>query len=303
MNDVLTTRDHVQNSFKLKMQRNTSHLWQDIGILFFMAAMFCSCITIGMAPSWLLTMEVILFAFMCFGILLAAYNFRYLAVAEAGAQVLIYTVYVIYQHHINLVDYHWTHFVWLFLPPASIGSMLLYQANIYRTELLNETLSKQMDDLVLIHPLTGLYNTRALYIDLERQISYAKRNKLELSLICVELRYASELKHAMSQYQFDQLCQALAQCVEDTLRLEDRIYSTGEDNGALTAILTCGAAGAAVVKHRILDAVNRSTLFDQIVNQSLRVDLRIAFLEYDPETIPDAIAFKHKVDNEMQYDV
>ncbi len=72
MNDVLTTREHVQNSFKLKMKRNVSHLWQDIGILFFMAAMFCSCVTIGMAPSWLLTMELILFAFMCFGILLAA---------------------------------------------------------------------------------------------------------------------------------------------------------------------------------------------------------------------------------------
>lgn len=303
MNDVQAARERVQHSFALKKERAASHLWQDIGILIFMSAMFCSCVTIGMAPSWLLAMELILFAFMCFGILLAAYHFRYLAVAEAGAQVLVYTVYVIYQHHINMVAYHWTHFVWLFLPPVSIGSMLLYQTNISRTELLNETLSNQMEDLVLIHPLTGLYNTRALYIDLERGMSYAKRNNLELSLICIELRYANELKHAMSHHQFDQLRQTLAQCIEDTLRLEDRVYSTGEDTGALAAILTCGSAGATVVKQRILDAVNRSTLFEQIVNQSLRVDLRIAFLQYDPQTIQNATEFKKKVDNELQYDV
>lgn len=295
-------REKVQKSYALRQKRKNGRLIQDVGILLLILSMFFAVISSTFAPDYLLVPELIMFAAACAGLLLAAYSFRYLAVIEAGLQVLIFVAYILFRHRVESMPIHWSCYAWVFLPLLGVGAMLLFQAMNYRNEQMNQILMQQMDDLVLIHPLTGLYNARALYLDLQRQMAYASRRKVDLCLMCIELRYGGELQKILTTSQFSQLLQTLAHVIENALRLEDKVYMM-DDDGSMALILGCSAEGAMVVKNRIKDTVAKSELFHQIVNQALRVDLRIGFLQYDSNAVSSAMEFQQKVKNELQYDV
>lgn len=295
-------REDVQNSFSLRMKRRKGQMIHDIGILLFVMCCFGATMATIFSSESMLVPEIIMLAATFAGVLLASYGFRYLAVGAAGIQILIFTGYVLFQKQAQSVSIHWTCYIWVFLPLLSVGSMLLFEMTNYQNEHLNQVLTQQMDELVLIHPMTGLYNSRALYLDLQRQMAYTARHDLELTLMCIQLRYASELHKILSVAQFDHLVQILAQNLEDTLRLEDKIYAMDND-GSFAVILGCPDAGAYVVKNRIKSTIAKSEKFDQIVNQVLKVDLRIAYLQYDKDIISDAMEFRQKVENELQYDV
>lgn len=299
MNNI---RENVLKSTKLRNDIKKGRTIQDISILLFVVSMFVSAVIMLMAAESVRIPQVVMFIASCFSILLAAYSYRYIAVMSAGTEILVFTVYMLFQHHSNGLEIHWTCYVWLFLPIIFVATMLLYRSLGYKMEINNDILATQMENLVLIHPLTGLYNLRSLYIDLERQMAYAKRNNLCITLLCIQLRYARELQSMLTASQFDQLQQTLARCTEDALRVEDRVYSV-DDQGSLSAILTCDAHGALIVKNRIKSKVQNTNEFYDGNSRALRIDLRIAYLQYDPENISNAIEFRQKAENELQYDV
>lgn len=295
-------RENIENSIVLRQKHRQGQLLHDIGLLLLLLCVFFSAISMAFVPENLLVPEIVMLAASCMGMLLAAFGLRYLAVAEAGCQVLLFTAYVLFRLRTQNMGIHWCCYLWVFLPILSVTSMLLFQTMNFQNDRVNQMLIQQMDELVLIDPLTGLYNNRALYLDLQRQMSFTSRNNIDLTLMCIRLRYASELKKILTAAQFDHLIQILAQNIEDTLRLEDRLYATDGD-GSLAIILGCPASGGQVVKSRIKSVAANSSLFDQIVNQTLQVDLRIAFLQYDASSISNAMEFQQKVENELQYDV
>jgi GGDEF domain-containing protein len=90
--------------------------------------------------------------------------------------------------------------------------------------------------------------------------------------------------------------------VQNTLRLEDRVYSIDQE-GSIGIIYFCDASGAQAIRNRLLHAVERKDAFAGITEKSIRVEVRIAFAEYDPSFGTDAIPFFRKVESELQYDV
>ena len=140
-------------------------------------------------------------------------------------------------------------------------------------------------------------------MDLERQIAYSNRNGTELSLVIFELRYYQELKAIMNSVQLSELKRHMGRLVEDSLRVEDRVYAI-DDKGSLGLICVgCGREGASIVKKRIVAMLSQKESFEGIMDRKLRVDVRSGFYTYDREVIRNAIDFKQKAENELQYDV
>jgi GGDEF domain-containing protein len=292
----------AQGMQELAARKKIGYLMQDIGMLFFLGSLFVASVATALGPESARVESCIMFAVMAGAVLLAAYKFYYLAIATAAVQVVVFSVYRIYQSVANHVSIGWTAYVWVIVPLTAVASMLMFQQLNFRLENANEVLASQMESLILVHALTGLYNQRALYRDLERQISYSKRNKLNISLLCIQLRYADELKQILTRMQFERLQQNLATFLEDCLRLEDQLYAM-DDNGYYIAMLTCDAAGAAVVKRRILSNLDKAELLGSEQKNAVRVELRMAFLQYDAEKIANVFEFKRKAESELQYDV
>ena len=122
-------------------------------------------------------------------------------------------------------------------------------------EIENAVLKKQIEELVVVNPLTKLYNLRSLYNDLNVQVSYAERNKVPLSLMIIVLKYESELRSVLSRHNYEMVIQRLAQLVVDTVRVEDKTYSI-DNKGSLAVILTCDKSGSDIAMRRIKSQVS-----------------------------------------------
>lgn len=282
--------------------RRRSSLVQDVGLLLYLFTLLAAALTIAFCEEDRRVVYLVLFAIMDASALLAAYRFRSLSVGLTGLQLLAFTVYSLFRALVQGVALVPLDYGWLLLPLCSVAGIQLFTHEMYQMEQTNERLNEQMESVVLLDSLSGLYNLRALYIDLQRQMAYCSRNKTPISLMVIRLRYADELHSLLRKKHFDQLVQRMAELLSNSVRLEDRCYMVDPQNGEFAVLLTCDKAGAAFVRKRIEGVCSQSDAFSGIIDKAIRVDLRIACVEYE-EGISSAIEFKHKADNELQYDV
>ena len=282
--------------------RQRSSLVQDLGLFLYLLSVMAAALVIVFGPEARRTEYVILFAVMGVSSLLAAYHFRYLATGLTGLQLLTFTVYTLFVSLTQGVTVIALDYLWIPLPLLSLAGMLLFSREMLKIEQTNALLKDQMESVVLLDSLTGLYNQRALYIDLQRQMAFSCRNANPISLMVVRLRYSDELHTMLRPSQFNQLVQRMAEILSDSVRVEDRCYITETQTGEFALLLTCGKAGSSYVRKRIEAACEEKNAFSGIIDKTIRVDLRIACVEYE-EGISNAIEFKRKVDSELQYDV
>lgn len=283
-------------------KRQYEILIQDIGLLMFLAFVFCSIIVVYLSGADLLIENFIMLFFTVVAIVLVTFSIDIAAFVVTGSLLICYTAYKLFNlfengYVINAISY-----AWLILPMAIVGSMKLFCYGRNRLELENSMLKKQVEELVMIDPLTGLYNLRSFYYDIERQIRYTRRNKLPLTLMIIQLRYAQELNKILSKGNYDKLKQRLAEIVGDAIRVEDNQYSI-DNEGSLAVILTCDDQGGVLVRNRIKAMISEKGAFDKITNSSIKVEVQIAFMQYKDEMENDAVYFKNCVEKELQYDV
>ena len=164
-------------------------------------------------------------------------------------------------------------------------------------------LRRQVEELVLVDELTGLYNQRALYRDLRLMAGYAARNNLPISLMLVQMRYESELRGILPKRRYVELRQKMADTVRMTVRVEDRTYCIDE-KGTLAVLLTTTEKDSVFVRNRLTAALRKDGAFDGILEPGVKLDLRFACKQYSAETFKgDMMGFKRSVESELVYDV
>lgn len=278
-------------------------LLQDIGIIGVLVFLFIQVALIVLLPEEASRMENLVMMLGVFALLvLAALKINYLAIILSVAQVIIFAVYKIYRATAYGEAIGWWSYLWIFLPALSVCSMIAFMEVNRRLSLTNEILREQVEELVVLDPLTGLPNLRSLYSDLGRQMSYSKRWGQPMTLMILQLRYAQELESILSKSHFRELRQRLAERLEEDLRLEDRIYAIDE-HGSFAVILICDAEGAAFVSRRIQKNTEAPDAFSGIKDRPVKVEIKLGYLQYNADTMQNAMEFRQKVENELQYDV
>ncbi len=277
-------------------------LIQDAGLLIFFISVFCCAYLLYTGGGELLPENAIMLFITVAALMLITFSSDMSALLTVGAQLICYTAYklfMLYQRGtiINIYSY-----AWLILPIAVTGSMKLFLRGRNRLELENGMLKQQLEELVMVDPLTGLYNLKSFYYDIDRQIRHSRRYKLPLTLMIIQLRYAEELRRLLSKKDYDGLKQRLAEIVGEAIRAEDRQYSIDGD-GSLALILTCDEEGGELIRNRIRSFVSEKDAFDKIAGSSVRVQVRIAFAQYGEDMGNDVVYFKKYVERELQYDV
>lgn len=284
-------------------EKNRRLLIQDLGLLVFLAGLVGAALLVAFSTTDVQKTEnLIMFLVLSGAIVLSAYRFRYLALVLCSVQTCFYAAYKIYMGFMEAETIPVFSYAWLVIPVLTVSAMTVFMRSTYQAEVVAEMMDKQLTEQVMTDRVTGLYNTKSMYIDLERQIAYSKRNSLSLTLMILELRYKEELTAILSDAQFDTLRVVLAQLLEDNIRLEDRLYAL-DDQGKMGILCTCDRAGAEIMKRRIRDALERTKSFEQVLGRALRVEIRTGIYEYKEGLVENAIDLKKKAENEMQYDV
>jgi len=288
---------------KMVRKRATGYLVQDMGLILFLLCVGIMAFTVGNAGSGLMFEFVILLLGTFLAILLAGFKLISLSVVTVGFEILVYTAYKIFEAYAysNAIDA--LCYVWILVPVISVASMYMFVYGSRQTEMENDVLREQVEELVMINSLTGLYNLRSLYMDLQKQAAYAERNNISLCLMIVQIRYEQELKNILSRSHYEAMIQKMANIIVDTVRVEDRVYSL-DNKGTVGIMLTCDKEGSESAKNRIRSRIEEKDAFKGITDSSINVEIRIACLQYDKEQIgTDMILFKQRVENELQYDV
>lgn len=282
---------------------NFAHWAQDLGILGFLACIFCIILLMYLAQDTEQLECLLMFLVLCVPALFCAYKMPLVAYAFSGVQTLGYVAYKLYRYtiwgeHLTFVSY-----AWLFLPLLTISALRLFGSGVSQLENKNELLREQVEDLVLIDSLTGLYNRKGLYNELTRQIAHSKRNGENIVLMVIALKYAQELQGILSTTQFNHLLQKMAEVIEDHLRLEDRLYILKQDGTFALLLVNCDLSGASVVERRLRTILLDKNTFRGIVDQTIKVEVKIGSALYNPVTIHTAMDFLASAEGELQYDV
>ncbi|WP_124068121.1 GGDEF domain-containing protein [Clostridium sp. E02] len=284
-------------------RKSFGYLIQDFGLVLLFICLFVGAITVSYTTKSAVFESVIMLIGIFVVLLLAGFKLFSLSFVLAGVEVSIYTSFRLYLFLSYDIEIPLLSFVWIFLPILSAVAMYLFISENYRLELENNILREQVEELVMVNPLTKLYNLRSLYHDLNIQVSYAERNKVPLSLMVIVLKYEAELASILTRSNYERVIQILSQIVVDTVRVEDKTYSI-DNKGSLAVILTSDKSGSEIAMRRLHSRISEKDAFKGITNAAIKIEVKIASLEYDKAEHGDnMILFKQRVENELQYDV
>lgn len=275
---------------------------QDIGICVLLASLLAAVLVGALSMESLLSENMIMTFVVFIAVLLAAFRVTSFAIVIAIVQTLAYVAFKIYKifslnEPIEVLSY-----LWLAIPGLAVLGMVLFIKGVNRLQLDNNILSKQVEELIMIDPLTGFYNLRSMYMDIQTQISFAERNNKKICLMILRPRYRKELKDVLNKEQYDTSVVKLSKYVYDTVRLEDRVYSLDGD-GTIGVLLTCDRNGARLVEGRLRDRIENEEAFTGIAEKPIRMDIQLGCLEYKSDYNRDAILFKSDVEEEVAYDI
>ena len=181
---------------------------------------------------------------------------------------------------------------WVVVPGLLVLGYSFVNRAKKESDISHEVMNEQINELIMTDPVTGLYNLRSMYMDIQTQISYAERNNKQISLMILKPKYVDEMKAVLKQKEFNEVIVRLSKVVCDTVRLEDRVYAI-DSEGSFGVILTCDLEGARLVEDRLYDKFADKSLYAGIVaGNDIRVDMQLGCVQYDEKLQRDAIKFK-----------
>jgi len=275
---------------------------EDIGISVLLIALFANVLVCGISDTDIFTENLVMTIITFVAVLLTAIRVTSIPVIIASLETVCFIAYKIYQVFALDASVPGISYLWIAIPGLAVLGISLFIKGVQRLQRDNNVLSQQVEDLIMIDPLTGFYNLRSMYMDIQTQISYSERNNTSVSLMIIRPRYRKELKDVLKKSQYESAIVRLSKLIYDTVRLEDKVYSLDGD-GTVGVLLTCDKVGAKIVEKRIRKKTEESDVFNDIAERPIRMEIQLGFLEYKKEYNRDAIQFKSLVEEEVAYDL
>ena len=189
---------------------------------------------------------------------------------------------------------------WIVVPGLIVLGYTFVNRAKKEADLSQEIMNDQINELIMTDPVTGLYNLRSMYMDIQTQISYAERNGKDICLMILKPKYVDELKTVLKPREFKEVVERLSKTVCDTVRLEDRVYSI-DSEGGFGIILTCDLEGAGLVEERLAEKFQGEEMYSGVVSgNDIRVDMQLGCVQYEEKLNRDAIRFKELAEQSLK---
>ncbi|MCR4924201.1 MAG: diguanylate cyclase [Lachnospiraceae bacterium] len=287
----------------MKERKYAGKVLHDIGISVMLAALFLGGLVLSVSDTALFNENLVMTISIFVIALIAALHFVTVAIILAALATVAYLgtkIFLIISQGGTLDPIS---FLWVVIPGLTVFGSALYVNGLNKLRMENSLLKRQVEELVMIDPLTNLYNLRSMFMDMQTQVSFAERNNQPISLMVIKLRYNEELKQVLKHNQYEQVLIKVSKIVVDTVRLEDRVYAI-DDKGTLAIILTTDKKGCISVYDRIERNISKPEAFADVASKPVRVEIQMGFLQYKKEEFQrDARLFLSKVEEEADFDI
>lgn len=287
----------------MKKNEQQAQLQRDAAMLLLILwAMAQALLMTFASPEMRTTYLVALFA-MDTAVLVGYFGRPAACLALCGTMTCVWVTYKLYGVYIHGEVLYLLDYVLAPMPMLGAVGARLYCSGMQGISNENAMLRQQVEELVLVDNVTGMYNMRALYRDLQVMVHYCDRNSLALSLMEIQLRYESELRGMLPANSFIDLRRQMCEVIRDSIRVEDRVYAV-DDKGSVMILLTTSERDSGIVRSRLLNALATTDRFDRILEAGTKVDVRVACKQYDKAVYgQDMIRFRKAVEAELVYDV
>jgi len=150
----------------------------------------------------------------------------------------------------------------------------------------NHYLLKQLQDLSLIDPHTGLYNYRYLKRLLDKELSRSKRHAVPISLIMMDIDYFKSINDVYGHQYGDVILKGFGQFLLKFVRGSDVVVRYGGEEFVFL-LLDTDKEGAMVFGRRLLEKINEQ-IFDENGNKiNLKISMGLASFPEDRLTDTD----------------
>ncbi|KEI86695.1 diguanylate cyclase [Clostridium botulinum] len=215
--------------------------------------------------------------------------------------IFFYVTFIIYNNTIHRNPVELITYIWMVDIPLSAFISGKLSENINLIQSINTRLQKEYRDLITIDKTTGLSNLKGFYIDLDREMSKAKRHELNLSLMIVKIQYYDELNTILGEKKMEEILKIISNVITLAIRGEDISYKLNKDTLAILMPST-NLQGAEVVKNRIKESISEKNLKIKQEDKNVNIDIKVGIVEYK-NTIKEAFEFKELAEKELEYDV
>lgn len=285
----------------MKNKRQDVYLSRDLSMLLLLLWTFAQAILLALAEKEAVPSYLVLF-FCADAAVLVSYMGRQTSGLTLGGTITcVWVAWKLYTFYVSGASFYLLDYVLIPMPLLGVAAAVVYERSIRSISAENVMLRRQVEDLVLIDEVTGLYNLRALYRDLQMMVHYCERNNLPMTLLIAQMRYESELRRMLPAGQYNELLKRLADVISNNVRVEDRVYCIDE-HGTIAVLLTTTEEGSGVARSRLHKAIQDDNL-GGILERGTKLNMRYACKEYNDAYGGDMVSFKKAVENELVYDV
>ena len=148
---------------------------------------------------------------------------------------------------------------------------------------------RRIEEMAFRDFLTSLPNRRALHVEAERAIAFARRRRLEVALLVIDLDRFKDINDALGHPAGDLLLQYVASRLQATTRREDTLARLGGDEFALL-LYDCGASGAQTAAERLLRALREPAFEIRRTRLHLDASIGIAVYAGGDKSVEDLLA-------------
>lgn len=215
--------------------------------------------------------------------------------------IFIYASYIFYMNLVKGSEIQYMSYIWMISMPLlsfTIGRLSNYISQLQKSNL---KLIQNHKNLVTIDQDTGLGNIKLFYMNLDKEISKAKRHNTPCTLMMIKLPYYKEIKNIIGKNKTDKLMKDVSEIILNSTRNEDDSYTLENDTLAIVMPVT-DLQGATIVKNRIRERITELNLDLRSEKEYVNVDVKISMVEYRDE-IRNSMEFKLLAEEELQYDV
>ncbi|WP_343101564.1 diguanylate cyclase [Romboutsia sp. MSSM.1001216sp_RTP31141st1_G3_RTP31141_220114] len=246
-------------------------------------------------------LSFIMFCITFFTIIMTYTGGIIIGLIATSVSIFIYAAYIFYIDLTKNVEITYMSYIWMIFMPIISYTTGKFTNSINNLQQSNLKLENEYKNLVTIHEDTGLFNIKAFYMNLEREMSKAKRHETQLSLMLINLPYYKEIKNILGEVKTNKLMKDISNIVVKSTRIEDERYTIENDTIAIIMPNT-DEFGANIVKERIKTGIDELSLSLKNNKNYINIDTKIAAVEYK-KNIKSPIEYKTYVQEELQYDV
>ena len=273
----------------------------DIYFLLLMIEIFMIITVVILKIKDITFLDYFLIAVIFFTTIIAYINGIVVGLLTSAFMVFVYGSYMIYQSMFKSVTTGYEKYIWMILLPISAFLSGKLSLNIIELQQRNKKLEDEIKNLVTIDDVTGLNNTKGFYLDLNKEISKAKRRKFDLTIMIIKIQYFEQIKSMLGEGKLNIVMKKIGDSIEKATRNEDERYKIREEIFAIVMPNT-NAKGGELVRDRIKKDIENITFEYAGREEVYKLDIKFGVLEYN-EKMENAFEFKELAEKELEFDV